>query len=182
MQKIADLIDRTNGKIGQSVIWLVLLLVFLQFFVVVLRYVFGLNFIDLQEIITIAHGLIFMAAAGYVLQIDHHVRVDIFYAGFSARLRAMINMFGSLLFLIPAMVVIVYLALPYVGQSWLVLEGASDAEFLNVRYLQKSAILAFALLLGLQGLSIFLRGLLALAGDRAELEKISTMGSNSDLS
>lgn len=178
MRGLADLIDRVNRRIGRSVIWLVLLIVILQFFVVIFRYVFGLNSVDAQELIIITHGLIFMLAAGYVLQGDYHVRVDIFYERFSARTKAAINLGGSILLLMPMVLVIWIFSWPYVDQSWGIFEAAPDSEFLRARYLQKTAILVFAALLGIQGLSIFFRGLLAVSGDKAALGEFSKPDEN----
>ncbi len=169
MEKTADLIDFVIRRIGSAVIWLVLITVFLQFFVVIFRYVFGINSIEVQETITILHGLIFMIAAAYVLQIDRHVRVDIFYAGRSVSTKSMINMLGALLFLLPMAFIIWYYSWHYVGESWQILEGSPDTG-LQVRYLQKSAILVFAMLLGLQGISILLRGLLCISAGQKSSE------------
>lgn len=163
MQRLADLIDLVVRRIGNAVVWLVLIMVFLQFFVVVFRYVFGLNSIEIQESIIILHGLIFMIAAAYVLQIDKHVRVDIFYADRSSRTKTIINMLGAILFLIPMTLIIWNYSWPYVGESWSIFEGSADAGGLRVRYLQKSAILVFAALMALQGISILLRGLLGIS-------------------
>ena len=159
MRRLADLIDLVTRLIGKAAIWLVLIVVFLQFFVVIFRYVFGVNSIEAQELITILHGLIFMMAAAYVLQIDKHVRVDVFYASLSMRGKAIVNMFGATFLLLPMALIIWTYSWPYVGESWLIFEGSPDASGLRVRYLQKSAILVFALLMGLQGISIILRRL-----------------------
>ena len=159
MQKIADLIDLVVRRIGGVAIWLVVFIVYLQFLVVIFRYVFGVNSIEAQETITILHGLVFMLAAAHVLQTNKHVRVDIFYAGLSPRAKTLVNMVGAILLLIPLSLVVWYYSWPYVGESWRILEGSPDTG-LRVRYLQKSAIMIFALLMGLQGVSIVLRGLL----------------------
>jgi TRAP-type mannitol/chloroaromatic compound transport system permease small subunit len=162
MRKASQLIDRINLRVGQAVAWLVLLVVLVQFVAVLLRYIFGVNFIEAQEMITIMHGLAFMLAAAWVLQNDKHVRVDIFYHDASPSNKAMINLAGSLLFLLPAMALIWFYAWPYVGESWRVFEGAPEAGFIRLRFLQKTAILAFALMMMMQGVSIILRSLLAL--------------------
>lgn len=162
MQSLADLIDLVIRRIGSAAIWLVLIVVFLQFFVVIFRYVFGVNYIEMQESITILHGLIFMIAAAYVLQIDKHVRVDIFYAGRSDWGKTIINMFGGIFLLIPMALIVWAYSWPYVIESWLIFEGSPDASGLQVRYIQKSAILLFAMLLGLQGISLLLRGFVSI--------------------
>ncbi len=106
MRKASERIDLINRRIGQAVAWLLLLVVFVQFVAVLLRYVFGLNFIEAQESITIMHGLAFLLAAAWVLQCDKHVRVDIFYHDAPPRTKALINLAGSLLFLLPVMAII----------------------------------------------------------------------------
>ena len=168
MQRLADLIDLVVRWIGSAVAWLVLSVVLLQFFVVIFRYVFGVNSIEAQELITILHGLIFMLAAAHVLQVDKHVRVDIFYASLSMRGKAIVNMFGAAFLLLPMALIIWDYSWPYVGESWLIFEGSPDARGLRVRYLQKSAILVFALLMGLQGLSIVLHRLLDIGIGRSK--------------
>jgi len=162
MRKALQLIDRVNRRAGLVASWLVLPVVIARFVAVALRYVFGVNFIEVQESITIMHGFLFMLAAAWVLQCDKHVRVDIFYHDASPRRKAQINLAGSLLFLLPVMAVIWFYAWPYVGESWAVFEGAPDAGFIRLRYLQKTAIPAFALMMALQGVSIILRSLLVL--------------------
>jgi TRAP-type mannitol/chloroaromatic compound transport system permease small subunit len=169
MQRLADQIDLVVLRIGNIAIWLVLLVVFLQFFVVVFRYVFGVNSIEVQELITILHGLIFMLAAAYVLQIDKHVRVDIFYANLSIWGKTVTNMLGATLLLLPMALIIWSYSWPYVAESWLILEGSPDASGLRVRYLQKSAILFFALTMGLQGISIALRGFVNIGASRPKI-------------
>lgn len=170
MKKTADLFDLIVRQIGATVIWLVLFVVFLQFFVVIFRYVFGVNSIELQETITILHGLIFMLAAAWVLQIDKHVRVDIFYAGLSKQGKIIVNVLGSIFLLLPMALVIGYFSWPYVAESWQIFEGSPDANGLRVRYLQKTAILIFALLMGLQSASLLLRTVLKFGDRRADRE------------
>lgn len=162
MRKASQLIDLINRRVGQVASWFVLLVVFAQFVAVALRYVFGVNFIEVQESITIMHGFLFMLAAAWVLQCDKHVRVDIFYHNATPRRKAQINLAGSVLFLLPVMAVIWFYAWPYVGESWAVFEGAPDAGFIRLRFVQKTAILAFALMMAVQGVSVILRSLLVL--------------------
>lgn len=157
LTRIADSIDWFNRTIGQAVGWLVLAMVLVQFLVVLFRHVFGLNSVGVQEAIVFMHGMVFMLAAAYILQIDKHVRIDIFYANSSSGRRRAINAVGTVFFLIPLMVLIGVMAWPYVAGSWRILEGSPDSGGLPVRYLQKSAILVFAVMMAMQGLAIILR-------------------------
>ncbi len=167
MRKTSLLIDLIIRRVGQGVAWLVLLVVLVQFVAVFLRYVFGVSFVEAQEMITIMHGMAFMLAASWVLQGDKHVRVDIFYHDVAPRTKALINLMGSLLFLLPVMAVIWFYGWPYVSESWAVFEGAPEVGFIRLRFFQKTAILAFALMMMMQGVSIILRSLLVLNGRRS---------------
>ncbi|MEJ8573879.1 TRAP transporter small permease subunit [Microbaculum marinum] len=173
MRAIANSIDWFNERIGRTVAWLALLIVLVQFLIVIGRYVFGIGSIWLQELITYMFGFIFMLGAAYTLKHDGHVRVDIFYREAPARTKAIINLVGSLVFLIPICLLILWIAWPYVMQSWAVWEGSTEASGIPARYLQKTAILAFAVLMALQGLSMAFRSILALRGDQRELDTLS---------
>lgn len=172
MRGIADLIDQVNKSIGRTVMWFALLLVLIQFVVVLMRYVFGVGSIFAQESIIYLHGFLFMLGAAFTLLIDGHVRVDIFYREASPRKKAMVNLFGALVLLLPVCIVILWTSFPYVAASWSVFEGSSETSGIPARYLQKTAILGFALLMSLQGISMAIRSILALGGDEIELEKL----------
>ncbi len=62
----------------------------------------------------------------------------------------------------------------YVVASWSVLEGSPETSGIQARYLQKTAILGFAVMMALQGVSIAIRSLLAMGGDELELDKLRT--------
>ena len=91
------------------------------FAVVLMRYVLGLGSIWLQESILYAHAAMFLLAAAWVLQVGAHVRVDIFYAGASPRARAVIDLLGSLLLLLPFVGVLIWFSVPYVARSFAIL-------------------------------------------------------------
>ncbi|MEP0518904.1 MAG: TRAP transporter small permease subunit [Hyphomicrobiales bacterium] len=172
MRALADLIDRINKSVGRTVMWFALLLVLIQFVVVLMRYVFGVGSIFAQESIVYLHGFLFMLGAAYTLLTDGHVRVDIFYREARPRKKAMLNLFGSLVLLLPVCVVIFWTSFPYVSASWAALEGSPETTGIQARYLQKTAILGFAVLMALQGVSMAIRSLLALGGDEIELDKL----------
>lgn len=172
MRTITNFVDALNERIGRGVSWLALLIVIVQLLVVVGRYVFGIGYIWLQELITYMFGFMFMLGAAYTLRHDGHVRVDIFYREAKPRTKAIINLIGSVVFLIPVCILIFWIAWPYVMQSWSILEGSTEASGIPARYLQKTAILAFAVLMGLQGLSMVVHSILALRGDRQELDSL----------
>lgn len=134
---------------GKTVAWLTLLMVLLTFSIVILRYGFNLGWIWLQEILIYFHVTVFTVGAAWTLQQNGHVRVDIFYADMPEKKRALIDLLGTLLFLMPFCIFLLVIALPYVAGSWKLLEGSREAGGLPLVFLLKSLILVLpALLLG----------------------------------
>jgi TRAP-type mannitol/chloroaromatic compound transport system permease small subunit len=158
------LIDRINDGIGSAAAWLALLMVLTAFAVVVLRYAFDLGWIAMQESVTYMHAVLFMAGAAYTLRHQAHVRVDIFYRGFSQRTRAWVDLLGGLLLLLPVCLFIFYTSWGYVAESWAILEGSPQTGGIPAVYLLKSMILVLAALLLLQGIASILRTRLLLGG------------------
>lgn len=162
MIRLADGIDRLSTIVGRTAAWLALAVVVLQFVLVVARYVFALGSIWLSETVIYLHALLFMLAAAWTLQAGGHVRVDIFYAHATKRTQAMVNLFGALLLLLPFMLVLLWLSVPYVGRSWAILERSQESSGLPVVYILKTVIPVFAVLMALQGVSQAIRALTSL--------------------
>jgi len=161
--RIADAIDRITAAVGRIAIWCSLYVVIAEFAVVVFRYALGFGSIRLQESVLYAHAGLFMLAAAWTLQTNGHVRVDIFYARGTARARAVVDLFGALVFLLPFAAVLFALTLPYVERSWHIFEGSPQPSGLPFVYLLKTVILVFAALLGLQGVAQAIRAALILS-------------------
>jgi TRAP-type mannitol/chloroaromatic compound transport system permease small subunit len=159
---IAEHIDRLNGAIGRAVSWLTLWVVVVQFALVLLRYVFDAGSIWLNESILYAHATAFLLAVAWTLREDGHVRVDIFYADASPRTKAIIELAGAILLLLPFAMAVIWLAWPYVGRSWAILERSHETSGLPAVFLLKSLIPLFALLLALQGVAQGIRAAHAL--------------------
>jgi len=154
---VIDAIERFIDWAGRAVAWLTLLMVIVTFVVVVLRYVFDIGWIGLQESVTYMHAMVFMVGAAWAMQQRAHVRVDIFYSRFSARTQAWVDLLGSLLLLLPVMIYIAWISWAYVADSWSVLEGSREAGGLPAVFLLKSLIPVLALLLTLQALVQIIR-------------------------
>ena len=164
MQTLVNRIDRFIDWTGRSVSWLNLALVLVTFIVVVMRYLFDTGSIALQESITYLHATVFMTGMAYTLQLDGHVRVDIFYARFSPRARAWVDLLGDALFLLPFMGFAAWISWPYIHESWAVLEGSREAGGLPGVFLLKSLILLMAALLALQAIARILRNMRQILG------------------
>ena len=167
-ERVIRAIDRINMGVGRTVMWLAILMALVQFTVVIMRYVFSIGSIPMQEAIWYMHGTLFMLGAGYALLYDGHVRVDIFYREATSRSRAWTDFLGGLVFLVPLCIVTFYYSLSYVSNSWRVREGSTEMSGLPYIYVLKTAIWVFAILLGLQAIAMVLRAGLRLFGGRAD--------------
>jgi TRAP-type mannitol/chloroaromatic compound transport system permease small subunit len=156
--------DNLNEIIGRGVAWLTLAMVLVTFVVVVLRYVYAIGWVWLQESYVWMHGIVFMVGAGYTLLHDGHVRVDIFYRSAGRRYKALVDLLGAAFLLLPLVCLVSWVAVPYVVESWSRLEESREAGGLPGLYLLKSVLIAFCLLLALQGLALAARSGLTLAG------------------
>jgi TRAP-type mannitol/chloroaromatic compound transport system permease small subunit len=151
LEQLAGRIDRLTTAIGRAVAWLALAIVLLQFALVVTRYVFGFGSIWLSETVIYFHATLFMLAAAWTLRISGHVRVDIFYAEATPRTKALIDLIGALIWLVPFALVLVWLGTPYAARSWAILERSQETSGLPFVYLLKTVIPLFAVLMALQG-------------------------------
>ncbi|WP_107990965.1 TRAP transporter small permease subunit [Breoghania corrubedonensis] len=173
MLAVASAIDRFNCAIGRAISWAMPAMVVIQVAVVLMRYVFGIGSIWMQESIVYLHAATFLLAGAYTLAVDAHVRVDIFYREARPRVRAAVDTFGTLFFLLPMCAVILWVSTPYVARSWSILEGSRETSGIQGIYLLKTLILVFAGLMALQGVGIIIKGVSALAGQPAALRRFT---------
>ncbi len=166
LKRLIDVIDTVNDRIGRLVAWMTFLTVLAAVSVALLRYVFDIGFIWMQESYIWMHGLIFMLGAGYTLLHGGHVRVDVFYSKFSPRGQAWVDLLGVFLLLLPMMAIIAWTSWGYVANSWEMRERSPQPGGLPATYFLKSAILFFCALVALQGLSLAAKSALVLKGGR----------------
>ncbi|MBM3597416.1 MAG: TRAP transporter small permease subunit [Alphaproteobacteria bacterium] len=164
LKALAGGIDAVNDAIGRTIAWVSLAMVLVQFAVVVMRYVFGLGSLYMQHSVVFMHAIIFLVAAGYALKDDEHVRIDIFYGRFSPQQRAMMDLAGVLIFLLPFCYLVWITAWPYVLASWRTYEGSLEVKGLPGVFLLKTFILVYVVLLALQGVSMAARAVLTMTG------------------
>ncbi len=164
IKNIINSIDILNETIGRAASWLVLAMVLLICYDVTMRYSFHQGSVALQELEWHLFALIFLLGSAYTLKHNNHVRVDILYQSqyLSNKHRALINILGILLFLIPFCVLILITTWPFVENAYYYLEGSPDPGGLPYRYLLKGSILVAFTLLILQGVAELLRNYLIL--------------------
>lgn len=162
----ANWLDRTSAAIGRATAWLTLFMVVVTCIVVVMRYVFDAGLIWMQESIIWMHAVVFMLGAAYTLQVEDHVRVDVFYRTMSLRRRAWVDLFGVLVFLWPLCLFLGIASVDFIAASFSLREASRESGGLPYPLLPllKTALLIMPLTVALQGLSLLLRSLATLRG------------------
>ncbi|MFC6670643.1 TRAP transporter small permease subunit [Marinobacterium aestuariivivens] len=164
IDRLVRLLDAFSEWSGRIISWLTLLMVLITFAIVVMRYLFNVGNIALQESVIYMHSFVFLLGAAYTLKHDGHVRVDIFYRPLTERGKAWINLLGTLLLLLPVSVFILVISWDYVATSWSLLEGSQEAGGIPYRYVLKSTLIAMPIMMIMQGLADLGRCLLVLSG------------------
>lgn len=178
LERIIFKIDRLNHWIGERAIWFSLMMIIAQFAVVLLSKVFGYSFTPLDESVWYLNGLIFMFGAAYTLLNDRHVRVDIFYREAGPKYRALVDLFGALIFLLPVTFMTFGLSFDFVLDSWYnfstgqwVIERAEGSPAsLPLLSAFKTVIWVYSFLLALASISLAAKAFLFLTGARASYQ------------
>jgi TRAP-type mannitol/chloroaromatic compound transport system permease small subunit len=164
----ARTVGRVNDAIGAMLRWLAVAMVLLGAYNALARYAtpklgITLSSNALNEAQWYLFTLIFLLGSAYALRHDVHIRVDVLYSRLSARGKAWMDIAGTILFLIPFCVLLLWVAWDPVMRSWAVREGSPDPSGLP-RYPIKAVILvSFALLL-LQGVAFIIERLAIIKG------------------
>jgi TRAP-type mannitol/chloroaromatic compound transport system permease small subunit len=157
-------VNTLNERIGFLVSWLTTAMVAVVCYDVFTRYLLKQSSVAVQEMEWHLFAVIFLLGAAYTLKHDRHVRVDIIYMRLTERQRAWINLIGTLLFLIPFSLLIIWSSKNFVINSFAIGESSPNPGGLPARYLLKACIpLGFILVL-LQALSLVFSSLMVIVG------------------
>lgn len=161
-------IDALTDLLGRWTAWLVGVVILLLFGQWPLREVFGGGHIMANDFGQIMHAAVFMFGLSYALRWDRHVRMDVFYRRWSARVQAMVDLSGSLLFVLPWCALMVWYGAPLMLRSAMVAEKFPDTWSPGYFIFKALPIVCFTLL-GLQAIALALRSMATLAATaRAE--------------
>jgi TRAP-type mannitol/chloroaromatic compound transport system permease small subunit len=152
-------LETVTEVICRYVSWAAVLLVVATFLVVILRYALQTGSIALQESLIYINAVFFTLGSAYTLKHNGHVRVDIFYNRFSPRRKALFDLFGTAILLIPFCLFIFWASWDYVSLSWQIRERSAETSGLPIVFLLKTTILLLAGILFWQGLAELLRNL-----------------------
>ena len=153
MKQFQILIDKLTDNIANGLLYILIVLIVLVFTTVFFRYVFNMSYIIIQEIIMYLHALIFMFGISYALKENSHVKIDVLYNTLNKRIQRVISIAGLVSFILPTALFIIYISIDMVTQSWMILEGSSEAGGLNLVFILKSLIPISGVLIFLQGIS-----------------------------
>ena len=153
MKQFQILIDKLTDNIAKGLLYILIVLIVLVFSTVFFRYVFNMSYIIIQEIIMYLHALIFMFGISYALKENSHVKIDVLYNSLNKRTQRVISIAGLVSFILPTALFIIYISIDMVTQSWMILEGSSEAGGLDLVFILKSLIPISGILIFLQGIS-----------------------------
>ena len=160
---ISRAIDLFNEYVGRSVIWLVLVAVLISAINAIIRKLFNVSSNAWLEIQWYLFAAIFLLAAGYTLLRNEHVRIDVILHRFSRRTQMWVDVFGIVLFLLPATLLVIWLSWPLVVQAYQSGEMSENAGGL-IRWPVYALLPAGFVLLALQGISELIKRLAFLQG------------------
>ena len=120
---------------------------------IVLRYLFNINFIFLQELVMYMHAFIFLLGISLCLKEDTHVRIDIFSSKLEIGYRNLIDQIGLIIFIVPFCLFVIYESSSMIIRSWVMLESSSEPGGLPIVFILKTSIYIFSFLILLQAVN-----------------------------
>ena len=171
--RLSGLIDALNERVGHLSYWLILVAVLISAGNALMRYAFNMSSNAWLEIQWYLFSAVFLFCAGYALLHNQHVRIDVLSSRLSRRGRAWIDILGTLVFLLPMAIAILWMSWPVFVDAYQSNEVSANAGGLTIWPARLMLPVGF-LLLVLQGLSelikrvAFLRGLIPDPSDKDE--------------
>ena len=139
-----------SEKIGRISSLLVLFLILLVSVSVILRYVFSIGFIWIQDLYIWIHAIFILLGISYTLKMDNHVRIDLLYRNLNKKKRNLINLIGLIIFAIPLTYILLVNGLDYFTRSYNLNEGSKESGGLPNIYILKFFIFFLGILLLLE--------------------------------
>ena len=147
------------GKAGSLILPILILTILVN---VILRYVFNIGLVELEEVQWHLNAIVVMSCLAYTYQADEHIRVDIFHNRFSPKRRAWVEILGIVFLLLPYSILVSWHAWEITTYSWSLREGSPMPSGLPARYIIKAVMALGLSLLALQSIAILLRNVVFL--------------------
>ncbi|MBL8448492.1 MAG: TRAP transporter small permease subunit [Dechloromonas sp.] len=161
--KLSGLIDALNAAVSKAAFWLVLIMTVISAGNASVRFAFNYSSNGLLEIQWYLFAAIFLLCSAYTLQKNEHVRIDVLSGKLSPRGQAVIDIIGTLVFLLPMVILVLWLSIPLVAESYKIQEMSANAGGL-IRWPVKLLLPIGFTLLALQGVSELIKRFAFLAG------------------
>jgi TRAP-type mannitol/chloroaromatic compound transport system permease small subunit len=164
---ISRLIDELNERIGKIAAWAIVVAVIVSAVNAIVRKVFGTSSNAWLELQWYLFGAVFMLCASWALKDNEHIRIDILSNRYSQRTRNVIEMLGHITFLLPLVLVMVWLSWPFFWRSYSSGEVSTNAGGLLIWPAKGLILLGFFLLL-FQWLSELIKRVAIIRGEMPE--------------
>ena len=170
IQKLEHAINRISEFLGKVAAVLFLLLLLNVFFDVIMRYLFNDVSIGMQELEWHLYASIFLLGVPYALLKDGHVRVDIIYERLSQSRRAWIDLVGSLVLLLPFVLLVAWYGVGFTMESFELGERSGDPGGLPYRWIIKGMIPFAFFTMAISGLGLVLKSITVLRSTRGQMQ------------
>lgn len=148
LHSIEQFIVKTVDIIGSLTCILLVLMVLNVSFDVLMRYAFHNSSVGMQELEWHLFSVVILLGISVALKDEGHVRVDFLYDQFSVKKKAVINILGTVFFLLPVALLIFFGSFEFVRDSWEICEISEDPGGLTCRWLIKGMVpVAFGFLI-----------------------------------
>ncbi|MCE1183889.1 MAG: TRAP transporter small permease subunit [Rhodocyclales bacterium] len=161
--KLSQLIDMINERVGKGAFWLVLVMTIISAGNASVRFIFNYSSNGLLEIQWYLFAAIFLLCSPYTLQKNEHVRIDVLSGKLSPRGLAIIDIIGTIFFLLPMVCLVLWMSVPLVIDSFHISEMSANAGGL-IRWPVKALLPLGFTLLALQGFSELIKRIAFLQG------------------
>jgi len=156
--------------------WLALLVVVAELIIVISRFIFSYEQAFMGDLVRFWYAALFLFASAYTLFDDGHVRVDVFYAGFTSRTKGWVNAVGATILGMALCWTILLLGLwtksSIINSAMLSYEVTQSGFGMYVKYLMAGFLGVFATSMMIEFASAFLTGVADRRGDPGAREKV----------
>ncbi len=175
MLKLEHFFNKFADLIGTLTAFTMVLMILNVFYDVITRYLFRTNSIAMQEMEWHLFSVIILLGMAYTLKEDGHVRVDIIYDRLSDKKKAIINMFGSIVFILPIAILVGLSSIGNAQDAYMSMEQSGNPGGLPYRWIVKALIPLAFLMLIITTIGFFIKNLNVYNGLHSNDEKGVTL-------
>ena len=145
-------VDALNERVGRLLYWCVLIMVLVSAGNATLRYALNIASNAWLELQWYLFAAVFLLCSGYTLLHNEHIRIDVVSSNLARRTQIWIDIFGSVFFLLPMSIYIMWASWPVFLNAWTSGEVSGSAGGL-IRWPVRLLVPIGFFLLSLQGIS-----------------------------